>query len=237
MNIEEFLKHQEDDIKNQFINNMYECLIATKLDRITRHAKEYHWTLSFVIKTARKKVIVVKKAHSVFPELWVSSKYRNYRQAFIKYIAQFFSVTDSISPSQHVDHIMPISRFRNKYPQYFIRLFLLDKKMNCSFGAGYEKSLNQFESKKEPNGGFHLDGITLLKLLGIKIPKKNSTADEREKWAKETAHLLENKGFGKWIDNYPMLLVGLYDGYRNIPLHKDFTLSYGTMQVRRDYTI
>ena len=89
--------------------------------------------------------------------------------------------------------------------------------MNCSFGAGYEKSLNQFESKKEPNGGFHLDGITLLKLLGIKIPQKNSTADEREKWAKETAHLLENKGFGKWIDNYPMLLVGLYDGYRNIP--------------------
>ena len=135
-------------MKNQFINNMSECLIATTSDRITRHAKEYHWTLSFVIKTARQKVIVVKKAHSDFPELWVSSKYRNYRQAFIKYIAQFFSVTDSISPSQHVDHIMPISRFRNKYPQYFIRLFLLDKKMNCSFGAGYEKNLNQFESKK-----------------------------------------------------------------------------------------
>ena len=236
MNIDEFLIIQKQDIKNQFINHMTQCLIATTLERIKRHALEYHWTLSSVIKTNRRKVIVVKKAHSNFPELWVISTYRNYRQAFIKYIAQFFSITDSISPHYHVDHIMPISRFDNKYPHYFIRLFLLDKKMNCSFGAGYEKSLNQFESKKEPNGGFHLNGITLLKLFGIKIPKKDSNADERENWAKATAILLENQGFGKWIDNYPMLLSVLYYGYRNIPLYKDFNLSYGTMQIRQNYT-
>ena len=131
--------------------------------------------------------------------------------------------------------ILPISRFGDKYPQYFIKLFLLEKKINCFFGAGYEKNINRFKSQNEPNGGFHLDGITLLKLYGIKIPKKESEANERESWAKATAIFLENEGFDKWINNYPMLLTLLYDGYKNINLNRDFNLSYGSMKVQRNY--
>lgn len=77
--------------------------------------------------------------------------------------------------------------------------------------------------------------MTLLKLFGIKIPTKKSKEDERDNWAKETAKFLEKNGFGTWIDIYPILLIGLYDGYRNINLCRRFTLSFGSMQVQKLY--
>ena len=235
MNLNEFLINQKTDIKNQFINNMSKCLVATTLEEIKMHAVKYKWNLYSVNNTNKNKVIVIKKFNADFPELWVSSTHRNYRQVFVKYLAQFFSVNDSLNSCYHVDHILPLSRFGRKYPQYFIRLFLLDKKTNCSFGAGYEKSLNHFESQKELCGGFHLSGMTLLKLFGIKIPTKKSKEDERDNWAKETAKFLEKNGFGTWINIYPILLIGLYDGYRNINLCRRFTLSFGSMQVQKLY--
>ena len=37
MNLNEFLINQKTDIKNQFINNMSKCLVATTLEKIKMH--------------------------------------------------------------------------------------------------------------------------------------------------------------------------------------------------------
>lgn len=90
MNLNEFLINQKTDIKNQFINNMSKCLVATTLEEIKMHAVKYKWNLYSVNNTNKNKVIVIKKFNADFPELWVSSTHRNYRQVFVKYLAQFF---------------------------------------------------------------------------------------------------------------------------------------------------
>lgn len=63
---------------------------------------------------------------------------------FKKYLKEYFAI-DNIPFDFHVDHMQSKVFFKNKYPEYFIRLFLLDKKINCYYGCKYKKLQASYE--------------------------------------------------------------------------------------------
>lgn len=186
ISIENYISLQEKDSTYQFSNNMTEFLAATTYEKIHRYAKEYNWNISYVKHTAQKKVLVIEKAKNKFPELWVSSTYTRYRHAFKTFLDEYFQIK-FIPAKYHVAHIISRKIFLKKHPEYFIRLFLLDRKTNCKYGALYEKLLAQFESKKDINGGYHISYINMAKIYNIELPKYSNSLEQLEKWSENTA--------------------------------------------------
>lgn len=209
---------------------MTEFLAATTYERIYRHAKEYNWNISYVKHTDQKKVLVIEKAKNKFPELWVSSTYTRYRHAFRNFLNEYFQI-DKIPANYHVDHVISRKIFLKKHPEYFIRLFLLDRKTNCKYGALYEKLLAHFENKKDINGGYHISYMNMAKIYNIGLPKYSSSLKQLEQWAENTAIF-----FGKKLNENPEhiklgLLLTLHDGYRNFHFEEKCATSIGYMAV------
>jgi hypothetical protein len=76
-----------------------------------------------------------------------------------------------------VDHLQSTYRFKSDHPTYFIRLYLIDKSINASYGAGFEKMFYRNERERLPNGGIHMDWITFLKAYGEKLPSKRTSSE------------------------------------------------------------
>ena len=230
-----FLDIQKESLIDELKCKMSTCLSATTKERLTRHAKEYNWKITSLPKTDNNKVYIIKKETVKIPEIWVSSIYARYREAFKKYLFNYFDLQLKIPKNYHVDHSIPKLCFGNKFPDYFIRLFLVDKKMNCSFGATYEKTFYQSEFNKEHNGGFHINLITILKVLGISLPPKNFNDEERDNWVIKTSKQLEENGLEKWELHYPGLITLIYDGYKNINIDKTITTGYYTVKISQKH--
>lgn len=230
LSIKDYISRQEENATYQFSNNMTEFLAATTYERIYRHAKEYNWNISYVKHTDQKKVLVIEKAKNKFPELWVSSTYTRYRHAFRNFLNEYFKI-DKIPANYHVDHVISRKIFLKKHPEYFIRLFLLDRKTNCKYGALYEKLLAHFENKKDINGGYHISYMNMAKIYNIGLPKYSSSLKQFEQWAENTAIF-----FGKKINENPDhiklgLLLTLHDGYKNFYFEEKCATSIGYMAV------
>lgn len=232
MRIEDFLKLQENNIRELFCNDMSQCLIAIAVEKIEQLSRDYQWNISFLSHTDHKKVLIITKKNDSFPEIWVSSTYTRYRLAFINYLKKFFLI-DRIPDTLQVDHIFPRNYFKKKYSNYFIRLHLLDRKSNHSFGASWEKLITN-NKKNEPNGGYHLDYISLAKLFGYKLPGLNASQSERERWAINFSIVIENKWKEKRDINFPGILSVLNRGYANLNLHKVITTSVGMYNLSYD---
>ena len=215
-----FLNYQKESLVYEYRNNMTTCLSATTKERLFSHAKQFNWKITSLPKTNPDKVYIIKKENVKYPEIWVSSTYTKYREAFNKYLINYFDFQQKIPRNYHVDHSTPKLCFKNNYPEYFIRLFLVDRKVNCSFGATYEKTFYQFESNNKHIGGFHVSMIEFLKIFGIPLVPKNSNEKERDKWALKTSMQLEENGLEEWKWHYPGLLDVVYFGYKNLNIDK-----------------
>jgi hypothetical protein len=226
-----FLDIQKESLINELKYKMSQCLSATTKERLFRHAKEYNWEITSLPKTDFNKVCIIKKETAKIPEIWVSSIYTRYREAFNKYLFYYFDLKLKIPKDYHVDHSLPKLCFKNNFPYYFIRLFLVNRKINCSFGATYEKTFYQSENENEHLGGFHVNYMTILKVLGIPIPKKNSNDMEREDWALKASIQLENVGLEDNRLHYHGLLSLIYDGYKNRNIDKMIITDYYTAKI------
>ena len=142
---------------------------------LQQQKKDFTVILTNIIGQSRIWNILTKKSFSdnkknkTFPEIWVSSTYTRYRAAFKKYLKEFFAI-DNIPFNFHVDHMQSKVFFKNKYPEYFIRLFLLDKKINCYYGCKYEKLQASYEKNRKPHGGYHMSFIQIAKIYGFSLP-------------------------------------------------------------------
>ena len=192
---------------------MVEFLAATTYERIHRHAKEFNWNISHIKHTDQKKVLVIKKAKKAknkFPELWVSSTYTRYRHAFKNFLDEYFQIK-FIPAKYHVDHIISRKIFLKKHPEYFIRLFLLDRKTNCKYGALYEKLLAHYENKKDINDGYHISYINMAKIYtAIYFGKKLNENPDHIKLG---------------------LLLTLHDSYKNFCFTKKCATNIGYMSI------
>ena len=230
MLLEEFLELQEKDIEIQFRENMSKCLAATTKERLYEHAKSYNWKLNYVAHTDKNKVILVTKKSNLLPEIWVCSTYTCYRNAYKKFLLEYFNISD-LPKNYHVDHFLPKGIFKQNHPEYFIRLMLIPCKNNYLFGADTEKLQIHFQAKKGINGGYHVSYINLAKFYGYFLPGRKSTEEERFLWAYDFASFLEKKHYGRKDMLYAGILSLLYNVYRNLELNGYMQTSCGVLYL------
>lgn len=201
------------------------CLIATTPERLVRHSKEYGWVVSSVNGVRRTSAVVIRKPRSE-PELWVRADYRSYRKAFCRFLVQHCGVgTAEIPKELQVDHLHPSARFTSENAHYFVRLALVDRGTNASYGAGFERMLYERERKRELIGGVHMDWMAYLKTRGVRLPTKASGEESWTVWAWRCANLLVPDGFDAilaYVGLTTMLNLAFQDMWRPLPPHESF---------------
>lgn len=226
MNYQHYFAMQKQALSHEFKSEMSTCLMATTMDRLISHARDYRWTLSQLANTKPASALVVQKPSSL-PQLWVGRTYKGYRRAFEAYLRQCFGGNEQRLPRQwEVDHLQSTHRFKPEHPRYFVRLALVPRETNASYGAGFEKIFYSREREREPVGGIPIDWLAFLKATGLRLPGKRAGLEAWQLWAWGISEKMEQDG----IDNRVLAYLGIstvlnlgYTGvYTPLPLHSTF---------------
>lgn len=186
-----YLVYQKNSIAQDFVYTMGTCLVAASRQDIARFSDIYGWLLLSLPKIRASSAIVIQKNKTNPTELWVRHDYSDYRKAFIRYFSTYYSKIDTLPRKYQVDHLLPKALFTRTTSNYFIRIILIEGKINSSYGSGFEKMFYVRERERtDPIGGYHMDWIALCKLFEINIPGKNESKKNWEIWAKKTANTL-----------------------------------------------
>lgn len=166
---------------------MSTCLIATTKDRLIRNSRSFQWRIEPLDGTRNDSAFVVLRTldheSNLIPTLWVKVRYSNYHSAFKKYLISYFNCDIARIPhSLQVDHLHSRHRFKAEHKPYYIRLALIEREINSSFGAGFERRFYSKEREKIPQGGYHMDWFSFLKIYGIKPPSVRCTEVELSAW-------------------------------------------------------
>lgn len=201
------------------------CLIATTPERLLRHATEYGWSASNLEGVRPTSALVIQKPKSE-PELWVRANYQGYRRAFRRFLCNHHGLAAAEIPKNlQVDHLHPQSRFTAENQHYFVRLALVDRSSNASYGAGFERILYDRERKRTLIGGVHMDWMAYLKTRGIRLPSKASGEPYWTVWAWQCANLLAIEGFDvilTYVGLTTMLNLAFRNTWRPLPPHESF---------------
>lgn len=201
------------------------CLIATTRERLQKHSKEYNWSIESIGRISPMSALVVTKKN-LEPELWVRNDYRDYRQAFQRFLDKYYKIgLASLSADWQVDHLHPLSRFTRKHATYFIRLALVARHINSSYGAGFERLLYKRERQRDLTGGIHMDWMAFLKIKGIRLPSKTSGLTFWQLWAWNCAKSIANEGFDTvftYVELTTILNLAYTNTWRPFPLHPSF---------------
>ncbi len=224
--IDQFLAQQRAGILEDFRDNGVMCLIATTHSRLAHHSRMYGGSLSYLSGVKPTSALVIQKPESE-PELWVRANYRGYRRAFIKFLNQHYGLgISNIPTSLQVDHLQPSSYFPQDANHYFIRLALIERGINTSHGAGFERLLCERERERKLNGGIHMDWMAFLKIRGLYLPSKASGIEGWTGWAWQCSIALESKGFDAilaYVGLTTLLNLAFRNSYQPIPPHSSFS--------------
>lgn len=223
--IGQFLALQQSEILKDFCDEGTTCLIATTPARLVQHSKMYGWSISYLDGVQPTSALVIQKSHGL-PELWARANYRGYRRAFLRFLDQQYGLREiNIPKSLQVDHLQPSSRFNESTNHYFVRLALVERSINASYGAGFERLLNDRERDHKLNGGIHMDWMAFLKIKGIRLPSKASGLDSWKVWAWQCSTSLTSEGFDAiltYVGLTTMLNLSFRDIWRPLPPHSLF---------------
>lgn len=205
------------------------CLIATTRERLLRHAADFRWAVERLDGTQSTSAIVVKK-HGGIAELWVRRTYRRYRRLYERFLQQCFGGTGERLPLEwEVDHLQCLHRFNVEHPLYFVRVALLPRAINASYGAGFERLFFSQEREKPLYGGIHMDWLAFLKCQGIYLPGKGSGQERWQLWAWDVAGRIATMLGMSRVLCYggisTVLNLGYTARFRPLPLHPTFRLS------------
>lgn len=223
--VRQFLELQQSSILEDFRDRMSTCLIATTRERLLRHSKEYNWTIAGLGRISPMSALVVKK-ENLEPELWVRNGYGGYRKAFLRFLNKYYEIEPaSLSVNFQVDHLHPSSRFTKEHTTYFIRLALVARRINSSYGAGFERLLYERERQRDLNGGIHMDWMAFLKIRGVSLPTKTKGLTFWQLWAWNYAKSIAKEGFDAvftYVELTTILNLAYTNTWRPFPLHPSF---------------
>lgn len=199
--------------------------MATTSARLAQHSNMYGWALSYLDGIKPKSALVIQKPSSE-PELWVRASYRGYRRAFLRFLEQHYGLCAiNIPKSLQVDHLHPSSHFNESTNHYFVRLALIERSINASYGAGFERLLNDREHERQLNGGIHMDWMAYLKTRGIHLPTKASGVDFWKVWAWQCSISLTLEGIDTiltYVGLTTMLNLAFRDTWQPLSPHSSF---------------
>lgn len=115
-------------------------------------------------------------------EYWAHVNFSGYRKTFLSFLREHFGLCpEDISSELHVDHMLHRS-FARKYGINYVRLALLHRKQNLSYGSKFEKLL--LRCNQSTRDIYLPDYCICLKLFGVPIPRsKTDYAARREEIA------------------------------------------------------
>lgn len=189
------------------------CLVAASPEKLEDMQHFWGWTVEPLPGCLPSSACVVKKSDNYEPECWARWDYRGYRKAFASYLSVFHPEFKSIlSPNFHVDHLEPRFRFQ-KGEEYFVRLHLLERNVNTSYGAGFERSYYRAERVKPLHGARHMSWLGFCKAHGILPPGKNVGTTAWQAWARNQARVFAQESGESAQDAYAGFLGVLQLGY------------------------
>lgn len=166
---------QNQSIKEQFLDFPTNFVVAAKSSlELDSYAKRINAKLLEFGSNA----FIIEKNNGI-NELFVWGSCRQYRNIFRKFLS-FYNFKDfpqeHVIPFHwHIDHIYNKARFKD----YYLRVILLENKINRSWGTNVESKLTKIEKDKEDKRKIYfLDYITFFKILGYSPIDKNGNVDE-----------------------------------------------------------
>ncbi len=226
MDFQKFYYLQRKNLIHEYKNEMSTCLIAVTPEMISCHATEYGWKIFSVDHSKLKSAFVIQKSGRP-PELWVNRTYTGYRRAFTEYLKIFYNFRGIKIPQKwQVDHLQSRHRFKKTHPTYFIRLYMVNRCINASYGAGFEKMFYSFERERPPSASIYMDWLTFLKAYGEKLPSKSMGQSVWAEWAWRLAERLESEEIEDKVLAYTgistVLNLGYTGEYSPLPLQNSF---------------
>ena len=144
---EHHLETLRKGVLDEFTRDMSTCLIATTPKRLAEHARNWRWKLTPLNGVTADDALVVQKPEFA-PQLWVRHGVRRYRRLYLAYLQQHVdSSISGIGTDWQVDHLQASHRFAPGHPVYFVRMALVARGVNASYGAGFEKAFSTVESE------------------------------------------------------------------------------------------
>lgn len=212
LSVDDFLTKQNQTLLRDF-SESGQCLVAVSPEKLKDMQRLWSWTVEQLPGCLPSSACIVKKGPNYEPECWARWDYGDYRKAFASYLSVCHPEFDSIlSPNVHVDHLEPKFRFP-KGDRYFVRLHLLKRSVNASYGAGFERNFYRAENKKALHGAIHMSWLAFCKARGILPPGKNVGAAAWQAWARKQAREFALESGESAPDAYAGLLAILQLGY------------------------
>ena len=170
-----------------FIGSQH-CLAAMSPEVINQKMSFCGWSFEYLPGCRPTSAFVIRQPVTGTPECWVRWDYQGHRRVFRKFLQTYYPNFEGVlNDDTHVDHVEPRVRFvlhLSKGDQYFIRLHLVQRRINTGFGAGYERSFYQKERLKPLPNSLHMSWISFCKVCGIGLPSKTASKSEWESWAR-----------------------------------------------------
>lgn len=212
LSIDELLTKQNRALLRDFSESGL-CLVAASPKKLADMQRFWGWTIERLPRCLPTSVIVVRKDQNADPECWARWDYKGYRKAF----ATFLQVHHPdyglvLNRSVHVDHLEPRYRF-SPGDEYFIRLHLVSRKVNSSFGAGFERNFCKAERGKALHGAIHMSWMAYCKAYGAIPPGKAAGVSAWKSWAREQAKRFAGESGESAASAYAGLLGVLQLGY------------------------
>lgn len=163
--IGEYAKLAEENSEN--FNPSFYCSIpiAAPKEILSKYAVSF--SIEPILLDGENAICLKFSQNNMIPEIWVKKKYNGYRDIFKKFVKTNYQITSSFTSNYDIDHVL--SRGQVKDPNTYIRLMLVDYKVNRSHGASTEKGFaqNTIKTLNQEN----LNAIAYLKVKGEKFTK------------------------------------------------------------------
>lgn len=186
----EFLQLQRQSLLREF-HESKNCLVAASLDKLDDFLDPFFgWTMEVLPNTKYSSARVIWKQGATQPECWARWNYKNYRKAFATFLGLYFPKFEYvIDQTVQVDHLESKLRF-SKAETHFVRLHIVRREVNASFGAGFERSFYNRERTKPLRSATEMNWLMFCKANGILPPGKNTGSHTWELWARHHATII-----------------------------------------------
>lgn len=209
--IRDFLTKQNQALLHDFSKSK-QCIVAINPEQLLFRQRFDGWKIEKLAGCLLSSAFILTKP-GYGPECWARWDYSRYRKAFNSYLALLYSnPLTGLSPAVQVDHLEPRIRFQ-KGDRYYVRLHLVSRNINASYGAGFEQNFYREERTKPLFGTVPMSWLGFCKATNIPLPGKNAGIRGWQAWARSEAKKFSLESGEDAAFTYAGMLMFLQLGY------------------------
>lgn len=188
MKIEDYCIRQKKELAIAFNKPSHYPIGIIDSNKFPQFLKSKH-SIEIDLRVKNNKAFIRNILGTDQSEYWVHVDYTGYRKAYFRHLKEKYGVCSTdLTSDWHADHMLSRA-FARKYGVKYVRMCLLQKKQNMSYGRKFEK--NMLKQSHNKRFIFLIDFLCALKVLNVKIP---SSKIEYEKRKSEISKTLIDEG-------------------------------------------